>query len=697
MSPIQLFIIVLSPTLFAGMVLLWLWLRARQRHALLQAELSASEARHRQMISVADIAMVMLNETCHVVDWTPAMGRLCGCSLEQAKDQQFFLRFSPPDEGNTLTARAMAMRSSDEMFSFTYAISTENGSPRIIHWRARFSTSPIDDRRYLSMVANDVTALETALTELASSEVRLRQVFESVPASLSLIDPEGRLRMVNNACAAFFGFDAPEQMVALNLAELIHPDDRKNSMSGLMALQARPESLCRMETRFLRQDESIYWGEARSVLLELSPGQKFFLIKISDIHERKEMEQKLKESERRLETLMANLSGIVYRYELPDASKSFYHDTKPLFLSDGVELMTGFLSEKFLEESDGKTIGHFIAEDDRNKMAAAMKAARAGDGRFSFHYRLYYGEAKVESRWVVEQGLIWQRPNGVWSVDGYIMDTTTEKQALDAAQVYRSLVSDTHTGFLCLAENGHIMEVNQPYCDMFELAKPEQVQGRLLEDIFPSHKTVIRGFIEVVMREGGVHDAELVYKMPSGKIVTAMTSAIAIQESGQRIIKCLLVDVSRTRRIERERQEIEQRYRTMFETSTVAISFISLDGRIEDANPALYRMFGMKPEEGGLTGLSMYDLAASLWKESDDRAKEQLLMRGWCDPYRKELKRKDGSTIAISIQSWLVNDGDGQPQRVMSMATDISDLCHLVLDSDMTKASLKKLEVDGRI
>lgn len=690
MSSTTLFIILIFPSLVAGIVLLLFWLRARQRQHSLQAELAASEARRSQMVSVADLAMVILDERFCVVDWSPAMERLYGCKLEQALGQQFFLRFAPPSEGATLTARAMTMRKSSEVFSFTFAVPVENGSPRIVHWRANYCMSGVDESICLTLIGNDVTALENALTELSVSEYRLRTVFESVPGALALVDPEGSLRMVNPACAAFFGYEAPEMMVALSVSDLVHPDDRATTLLAIAALRAHTEPLYQRETRYLCKNGEVRWGYAQGVLVELSPGQSFFLAQITDIHERKQIEQELLESERRLATLISNLSGMVYRYQFAPSYQGLHHEQLPTFISDGVELITGCIAEDFSAKKAGKTLAHFIPEEDRGPLLAALERAKKGDGRFKVSYRLLC--ALKNTRWVSEHGLVWQRPDGSWSVDGHITDITAERQALDDAQVYRTLVADTHTGYLCLTEKGYIVEANQPYCTMFGVTEPTEIQGRLLEDIFPSHMLLIRGFLQVVLREGGVHDAELVYKLPNGKSVYALTSAIAVEENGQRLIKSLLIDITKTRRAERERQETEQRYRTLFETSLAGICFVSLEGRVEEANAALYQLLGMVEAEKGLVGMDMYNLTASAWNEADNKAKSQLLSQGWSEPYRKEFKRQDGSSVPVSIQSWLVRDENGNPLRVMSMATDISSLCHLLSEKEVMQKSLECLD-----
>lgn len=698
MSLVLLLVILLvAKTLIIGL-LLWLWLQQRQSQQAVKLKLEASEAQYRQVMFVSDLCMAVLDETCHIADWNPALEKLYGCTRAEALGEQFFLKYAPPREGPALSARVMAMRASDDVFEFSFSVPVGSGLPRILHWRARHFTDLHDGRRYLSLVGNDVTALETALEQLAGSEARFRMMFESVPVALALIDPEGRLRMVNSESARFFAFDAPEQMVALNVRELIHPDDRNASTAAMLALRSRSETVFQMETRYLRRDGQVRWGHGRGVIIELAPGQPFLLAQITDVHERKQTEHALMESERRLATLMANLSGAVYRYELPPSQDVLHHDFIPEFISDGVELITGQSRHFFMQTENPHVLGKLLLPEDRPLLLRALAEARSGDGRFEVTYRLSHGIAGV--RWITEHGLVWQRPDGSWTVDGHLTDISSERAARASEAVYRELVAETHTAYLCLNASGRILEVNEPYCALFGISDVTKVQGRLLEEIFPTYVDAVRGFLATVLRDGRVHDTELRYTHPDGRAVHALTSAIAVNDGGHVVVKCLLVDISSMRQTERERYESELRYRSLFDTSLNGICFLSLSGHVEDANPALCRMLGMSADELRQSGAGFEELTSAAWQEADARAREQILLRGWCDSYRKELRRRDGVQLPVSIQAWMVRDADEQPQRIMCIVRDITDLVRMEAERDELQKGLRqaqKMEAVGQL
>lgn len=657
----------------AGIILLaWSCLSGRSRQAYLQSALRSSDIRYRQLTTAADLALAVLDEAGHVLDWSPALERLCGSPVAEARGRQFFLRYAPAREGAALAARVMAMRASDEAFEFSFNVATQ-GDVRRVRWRARHFTDAGDNRRYLSLVGQDVTQQEFVLEQLTGSEARFRLMFESMPVALALLDTSGRLLMVNQECARFFGYDAPEQMVALSVQDLIHPEDQHASAMALAALRARAEPLYQMETRYLRRDGVVRWGNARGVLIELVPGEPCFLAQISDVHERKQTEGALMESERRLATLIANLSGAVYRYELPAGQAVLHHDLQPEFLSDGVEFLTGQARPLFLRHEAPHSLGGLILPEDRTQLLDALAGAMAGDGRFNVIYRLRHGNSGL--RWIAEHGLAWQRPDGSWTVDGHLTDITAERQARQDEQVYRTLIAETHTGHVSLSAAGCVLEVNAPFCAMLGVVRQEEVLGHALEAFMPAGRGDVLGrFLSQVLRDGTLRDVEYTYHRRDGGQLSLLVNAVAVCDGEQMLVKCLVLDISKGKRAEAARRDSELRYRSLFDTSINGICFLTLDGAIEAANPALCRLLGHAGDAAELLGRNLREITAPASLAKDVGAREQLLARGWCDSYRKEFLCADGSHVPVAVQAWLVRDEDDTPLRIMCMVRDVTGM-----------------------
>lgn len=688
----------LVATSLAAAVAGWSCLRGRERARVLSASLSASEAQYRQLLDVADLAIAVLDEACHIVDWNPVLERLYGRPRDTVLGRQFFAQFAPADEAAALAARMMAMHGSDAVLEFSFEVPQPEAVSRQLRWRARHFTDARDGRRYLSLVGHDITEFAAMQHHLAESEARFRLMFEAVPAALALLDGAGRLLMVNPAGARFFGFDAPEQMVMLRLTDLVHADDRDAGLAALAALPADGGALMQMEKRYLRRDGSERWGHIRCVRLELGPDQSFLLAQISDVHERKQTELALLESERRLATLMANLSGAVYRYELSETG-GLHHDRAAAFVSNGVEALTGQPREHFLRHESPQRLGRLIEPADRPLLQEALDRAVAGDGRFEAVYRLRHGVAGV--RWVSEHGRVWQRPDGSWAVDGHLTDVTSERQAREAEQVYRTLVADTHTGFVSMTPEGRVLEANEPFSAMMGAASPSVLLGHsLLGWMPPGRESQLQRFLARAVRDGVLRDVEFTYPRADGSQITLLTNAVLSSQGGQSIVKCLVFDISRARRNELARRESERRYRSLFDTSINGICFMSLEGRLEVVNPAFARLLGEPGAEELFSGRALTEITPPEWHKADAAARNQIFARGWCDAYRKELLCRDGARLPVLVHAWLVHDEQGHPLRIMCTVQDVTELVRMEQERDALQTGLRqaqKMEAVGQL
>ena len=114
-----------------------------------------------------------------------------------------------------------------------------------------------------------------------------------------------------------------------------------------------------------------------------------------DVTDRKQAETALRESERRLTTLMSNLPGMAYRCgNDPKWSMEF--------VSDGCSRLTGYPASELLE-NQGVAYGDLILPDDRQAVWDEVQQALAERRRFQLEYRIC--TAQGEERSVPEPAL----------------------------------------------------------------------------------------------------------------------------------------------------------------------------------------------------------------------------------------------------------------------------------------------------
>jgi PAS domain S-box-containing protein len=171
----------------------------------------------------------------------------------------------------------------------------------------------------LAEMRRRVAALESAGSEreraeevLQQSESGFRSLFQESPVGAVVVTPNGQFVQVNRAFCDFLGCLECE-LVGQAVLSITHPDDRETSSTAIRQAAESGPRIERLEKRYLHKSGQVVWGEVSSTLICDAEGKSIYLIaQVLDITERKRAEERLRNSERTLRTLIdANPESIV--------------------------------------------------------------------------------------------------------------------------------------------------------------------------------------------------------------------------------------------------------------------------------------------------------------------------------------------------------------------------------------------------
>ena len=163
----------------------------------------------------------------------------------------------------------------------------------------------------LAEMRRRVAELERADTDrkqsgeaLKESEERFRKVFEEGPMGILLVGTDGRIQHVNRRFCEMLGYSENE-IIALGLAGISHPDDWKRDYPSFLRLWQGEIPYYHTEKRYLRKDGQVVWAQLTVSLTHDEAGRPINTVgMVEDITERKQAEESLRESERLLRTLI---------------------------------------------------------------------------------------------------------------------------------------------------------------------------------------------------------------------------------------------------------------------------------------------------------------------------------------------------------------------------------------------------------
>ncbi|KUG19869.1 hypothetical protein ASZ90_010402 [hydrocarbon metagenome] len=181
----------------------------------------------------------------------------------------------------------------------------------------------------------------------------------------------------------------------------------------------------------------------------------------------------------------------------------------------------------------------------------------------------------------------------------------------------------------------------------------------------PGYREMVGRFMQSL--EPGWRDVVLTAK--DGSLVESSWANVRLSDDTRVGIG---IDIRGRKAGEKALRESEERFRGIYERAGIGIALVGLDGRITDANPAIQKMLGYRPDQ--LCGRHFADIT-----HPDDVAEDvalvTTLVAGEIDTYRIEKRyvTADGQILWGLLTASLIRSPEGIPQSIIGMVEDISD------------------------
>jgi PAS domain S-box-containing protein len=150
----------------------------------------------------------------------------------------------------------------------------------------------------------------------------LRSAFERSPTGISVVGVDGRWLRINDAYCRMLGYER-EDLIGAAVWEFIHPGDAAEDREFMAAAMAGTAHSSEREKRYVCKDGSTVWMRVRVEVIRNEAGEPvYFVSHLQDISERRVAQERLRESERTLRSVIDNTPAIIsvkgrdFRYQL---------------------------------------------------------------------------------------------------------------------------------------------------------------------------------------------------------------------------------------------------------------------------------------------------------------------------------------------------------------------------------------------
>jgi PAS domain S-box-containing protein len=244
------------------------------------------------------------------------------------------------------------------------------------------------------------------------------------------IDANGTIQHLNQAACDFSGFSR-EELIGHKTYEF-HPEEDKNTWREQWK-ELKHKKRLSFEKWQPHKDGRMLRIKVTQNLIEFE-GKAYTVSLLEDKTEEYAMKERIRESERRLSTLMSNLPGMAYRCHNDE-------NWTMEFVSEGCKKLTGYDSED-LTWNRVLSYNNLIIPEDREMVKKEVDQKIKNHQPFEIKYRIQKPSGEI--RWVWERGTAVPDDNDqLTAIEGFVTDITdikhAEQQLIEKEQALRKL------------------------------------------------------------------------------------------------------------------------------------------------------------------------------------------------------------------------------------------------------------------
>jgi PAS domain S-box-containing protein len=229
-----------------------------------------------------------------------------------------------------------------------------------------------------------------------------------------LIDSDMTIVEANDRAIQTYGYSR-DKLIGMNIVDIRTPEEVTKLSNHVQELNDKGSSY--IETVHRRRDGTTFPIEISAYTVEVE-GVRYYQSIGRDISERKKAEAEMRESNRKLSTIINNLRGVVFRCNNDPEWTMQY-------ISDGIYELSGYLPNEFINNKI-RSFKSIIDPEDVDKVWKEIHTSLSTGYLYTIEYRIITSAG--HKRWVWERGRGYYESDKLIALEGFISDITDRKR-----------------------------------------------------------------------------------------------------------------------------------------------------------------------------------------------------------------------------------------------------------------------------
>ena len=250
------------------------------------------------------------------------------------------------------------------------------------------------------------------------------------------------------------------------------------------------------------------------------------------------------------------------------------------------------------------------------------------------------------------------------------------RQLKEAEEKYHDIFDNALEGIFETTPQGQFLTANPALAKMLGYGSPEELTSSITDSehqvwVDPNERLKYVQLIETLDVVLG-YECELKRKDGTKFWVSLNTRSVPWQDGRTLFYSGFLEDITERRQAEEIIRKSDAKYRRLYESMRDGFVLVTMDGTITEFNQSFREMTGYTRKE--LLTLTYRDLTPEKWHDLETKIiEEQILTRGYSDPYEKEYRRKDGTLFPVGLRTFLLKGEQGKNTGMWAIVRDITE------------------------
>jgi two-component system sensor histidine kinase/response regulator len=432
---------------------------------------------------------------------------------------------------------------------------------------------------------------------LRESEERYRRILETTYEGVWSIDADGKTSFVNPRMAQMLGYTV-EEMLGKHLFEFM---DSEGQAIATAQLEHRRQGIHENhDFKFCRKDGSDLWTIVSTTAIFDRTGQYTgALAMLTDISDRKRVEEALKASEARLNAILNSAVASIQRSRVyPDRTWKFE------YCSPGSELIYGYTAEEILV--DKNLLASRVHPEDWETVIPKIFESIFAEQPGEYEYRHLHPDGNW--RWIgYNITSVRDEAANCWIATVIATDITDKKRTeialAESESKFRSIVENAND-ILCIVSLGGIVRYVSPNVVNLNGFTSAEIENQSFEPfVYPDEVVKLReSFNQLATTEEKISGLEYRIKHKDGSCRWQLSNLSSFRDaSGELLIIGVIRDITERKQTEEALKASEAKLDAILSSTLAVIMrlrfYANREWEVEYCSGGSFQFWGYSPEE----------------------------------------------------------------------------------------------------